>query len=332
VRIAIVRLSALGDIVNSLFILSFIKKAYPDALIDWVSEEAFAPLIGHHPDIHRVITVAIKRAKRERSFTVLTETIKTLRNLDYYDHIIDLQGLMKSATVARLIGKNVHGFDKESLREGFAARFYATHSHIPYRENAMLRTAKIVSDALSLNIDRDALLHKVPAFDPVVLPEHLRFLFTEADTIVITMGSSWPAKVYPKEQMFEVIQALKKPTVLVWGSPQEQSDATFIARQYAQATVAPKLTLVELMQVINEAALVIGNDSGPTHMAWMQNRPSITLFGPTPAYKMMFETAINIAIESYSTVDPLKLDRHDFSIKTIPPASVAEKAKELLLR
>jgi heptosyltransferase-1 len=331
VHIAIIRLSALGDIVNSLFILDFIKEVYPDATIDWITEEAFAPLLEQHPLIDNVRTVALKRAKKERSLTVLKETIASLRSLPRYDRVIDLQGLIKSAVIGKFTGSDVHGFDRESLREGLAAWFYKSHSHILYRENAMLRTAKIVSDALSLEITRETLLAKKPAFGLHSLKPELRELMDGSEpNIVFTLGSSWPSKVYPKEHFAELAAMLEGNIILVWGSPEEQQMAAYIRERVPRCSIAPKLSIYELLQLISHADLTIGNDSGPTHMAWAQNRPSITLFGPTPAYKMMFQTPINVAIESDSEIDPMKLDREDFSITTIAPETIAETAKKLL--
>ncbi|MEA3373145.1 MAG: lipopolysaccharide heptosyltransferase I [Campylobacterota bacterium] len=331
-RIAIIRLSALGDIVNSVFVLSFIKEKYPNATIDWVCEEAFASLLERHPLVDNVHIVSIKRAKKERSLSLLMQTIRKLKTLGSYDHIIDLQGLLKSALAARVIGSNIHGFDSDSLREGVAARLYKTHTHIPYRENAMIRTAKIISDALDLDITADAMLSKPAAFEKDTLTPELRALFSPTEkNIVFTLGSSWPSKVYPKELFLEVAKLLEATIILVWGSEGEYQDAEFIAASCEECKVAPKLSLYELIQLITHADLLIGNDSGPTHMAWMQNRPSIALFGPTPAYKMMFETPINLAIESDSKIDPLKLNREDDSIKTILPETIVAKA-EMLLR
>jgi len=331
VQIAIIRLSALGDIVNSLFILDFIKSAHPDATIDWITEEAFAPLLREHPLINNVRTVTLKRAKKMRSFAVLKETIASLRSLPPYDCVIDLQGLIKSAVIGKLTGSPLHGFDRESLREGAAAWLYNSHSHIPYRENAMLRTAKIVSDALSLAITREALLAKKPAFalEPLK-PELQGLLENDVPNIVFTLGSSWPSKVYPKEHFAELAALLEGNLILVWGSPEEQEMAAYIQEHVPRSRIAPRVSIYELMQLIGHADLTVGNDSGPTHMAWAMNRPSITLFGPTPAFKMMFETPINLAIESDSKVDPMKLNREDFSISTIAPDAVAKRARILL--
>jgi heptosyltransferase-1 len=75
--------------------------------------------------------------------------------------------------------------------------------------------------------------------------------------------------------------------------------------------------------------LVIGNDTGPTHIAWAQNVASITIFGPTNE-RMIYETPYNVAIHSNSHVDIMKIDKNDYSIKEIPPQTIATQAKELL--
>jgi len=75
---------------------------------------------------------------------------------------------------------------------------------------------------------------------------------------------------------------------------------------------------------------MIGNDTGPTHIAWAMNKPSITLFGPTPASKMMWQSTQHIAIESDSVVNPLKLNRSDMSIKEIMYKDIAKVARKLL--
>jgi len=95
------------------------------------------------------------------------------------------------------------------------------------------------------------------------------------------------------------------------------------------AKLAPKLSLTELISYIDSADLLIGNDTGPTHMAWAQNIPSITLFGPTTT-RMIYETPKNIGIKSPSTVDIFKINKNDFSIKDISVLEIANKARELL--
>jgi heptosyltransferase-1 len=91
----------------------------------------------------------------------------------------------------------------------------------------------------------------------------------------------------------------------------------------------PRLDLNSLKALIAKADLLIGNDTGPTHMAWALNRPSITIFGPTPV-RMTYQTNINKVVKSASIVNPLKLNRLDNSIQEIDENEIIELAKALL--
>lgn len=331
-RIAIVRLSALGDIINSALILQFIKQAHPDARIEWICEEAFAPVIQDHPALEAVHTVAIKRAKKTKSLSLLLQTVSMLRSLGTFDVIIDLQGLLKSAIVARFIGKNIYGFDKDSIRETLACRFYQSHAYIPYAKNSIWRTVVLVNAALGLKITKEMVDAKQPALFYKEEDNITRgLLSTEKKNIAFVIGASWPSKTYPAENFIMLAKKLDANIILIWGSPSEKEEAEAIALESPNTRLAPKLSLPQLVALVDSVDLVIGNDTGPTHIAWAMNRPSVTLFGPTPAHKMMWEDETHIAIESDSPVDPLKLNRSDMSIKDISPQLIYEKAKELLV-
>lgn len=323
--IAIVRLSALGDIVNAAIVLQFIKQAYPNIMIDWICEESFSPLLDNHPLIHKVHTVNLKKIKKERSLSLLKATVSKLRNLPRYDLIIDMQGLLKSALVARFIGKKIHGYDKHSGREKLASLFYAKTSNIPYELSVIKRNIALINEALSLHVNDDMIDSK-----QAVLPFYEKPSFTQEEYCVYVIGASWKSKIYPKERMLEVCKNLTCKGYIVWGNEQEKEDAEFIASQCQNAIVSPPLALQELCALISHAKLIIGNDTGPTHMAWAYNIPSITLFGPTNE-RMIYETKQNIAIHSDSTVDIFHINKNDFSIKNIDPQFIVTKAKELLI-
>ncbi|WP_345974985.1 lipopolysaccharide heptosyltransferase I [Sulfurimonas sp. HSL3-7] len=327
IRIALVRLTALGDIINGTIVLQLIKKHYPNAQIEWFCEAAFAPVLEGHPDLLKVHAVPIKRIKKEKSLALLKATVSALKASGPFDKIIDMQGLIKSAVVARLIGKNIHGFDKASARESLASRFYATHSHIPYEENVIRRNIDVVAQALGFKVSDGEILAKQPCFASREKPA---FLASGTKNIAFVIGASWPSKEYPKERFSELALDLKEARcILIWGSEREREYANFIAKNAPNAVVAPKLSLAELRAVIEHCDLTIGNDTGPTHLAWAMNRPSITLFGPTNT-RMIYETPINLACESDSKVDINKIDKNDFSIRTIPVEVIADKAKGLL--
>jgi len=323
-RIAIVRLSALGDIINSAVVVQFIKAHYPNAAIEWITDEAFAPLLLQNSQIKSVHTLKLKELKKTKSLALLKESIRKLKTLGDFDIIIDMQGLLKSAIVSRLIGANTHGFAKDSIREPLAALLYKSSSHIAYQENVVKRNSFLVGDALGFEITDKKIQHKKPIF----LSQN-SFKESDAKKIIFVIGASWESKIYPKEQVAILCDLIGEHALIIWGSEQEKEDAEWISNHSKYAKLAPKLSLGELIDAISSADLVIGNDTGPTHLAWAQNIASITLFGPTNS-RMIFQTEKNIAIESPSKVDILKINKNDFSINEIDPQEIAIKAKELL--
>lgn len=324
-RIAIVRLSALGDIINSAVVLQFIKKNYPDVTVDWITEEVFSPLLEHHPLIEDVHTINLKKIKKTKSIGDLAQTISKLRTLGEYDIIIDMQGLIKSAIVSKMIGKNTHGFDKESTRESLAAFFYKTTSHIAYEENVIRRNCFVIGDALGFEINDDMLLNKESVFPKI---NDIR-LKSQKKNIAFVIGASWESKKYPKESIVKLCNAFDENCYIIWGNEEEKKVAEWICEQASSAKLAPKMQLFELVSFVSNMDLLIGNDTGPTHLAWAQNIPSITLLGPT-TNRMIYETKQNIGIKSPSHVDINKIDKNDFSIKEIQSDTVLQKAKELL--
>ena len=96
-------------------------------------------------------------------------------------------------------------------------------------------------------------------------------------------------------------------------------------------TVCKKLSIIGLTSLISQANLVIGSDTGPTHISWALNIPSITLFGSTPGYRNTFITDTNKVIESSSKVNPFMIDKNDYSIADISTHEIVRTARALLL-
>jgi heptosyltransferase-1 len=151
-KIAIVKLSALGDIVHAMVALQFIKVHFPNVQIDWLVEARFADLLRDNPDISNVLTVNLKATKTNK-FAIFDE-IKIVKKYarENYDLVIDAQGLLKSAITARLLGKNVPGFDKHSIRESLASLFYSQKITCAYDENTIDRNAAVLSQPLEFSI------------------------------------------------------------------------------------------------------------------------------------------------------------------------------------
>jgi len=331
-RIAIVKLSALGDIIHAMVVLQFIKQNFPNSTVDWVVERGFKDILTNNPDINEIHTVNIKQAKRQKSFKLLFNEIKKLRKLPRYDIVIDTQGLIKSAIVSRAIPSDkTFGFDKNSLRESFAARFYTDTCNINYDENIIKRNTAVTSNALNIKISHDDILSKQSfLFSNGQISSDL---FSDSKVnIALIPGASFDSKIYPVDQYAQIANELKSQAnfIILWGNESERIMAGQIQENAPEVQIANKLTLDELKSFIAQLDLVVGGDTGPTHMAWALNIPSITLFGSTPGYRNTYVTDINKILESKSKVDPFKIDKSDQSIKTIKVSGIIKKIKELL--
>ena len=324
-RIAIVKLSALGDIVHTMFVLQFIKKHYPLSRVDWIVDKKFKGILEHNPHINEIKSINLQKAKRDRSLLVLIRELSKVRSFGSYDIVIDFQGLIKTAIVSKLLkSKKVIGFDWSSIREGMASLVYNQKVNIGYDQNTILRYKKLLCESLNIKITVEEILNK----------EH--YLFSKSllslpkkSYLVFVIGSTWESRNYPKEKFVKVANLLKKDCLVVWGNERERKKAEWMQNKSSYITVMPQLSLDDLKYVIGNAILLIGNDTGPSHMSWALNVPSVLLFGPTPVERL-FQTNINKALKSNSRINHLKLNKKDFSIKEISVDEIVKIALQLL--
>jgi len=330
VKIAIVKLSALGDIVHAMVALQFIKAHSPEIQIDWIVEERFAEVLKNNPDIDNILTVNLKALKTNKAgiFAQLKK-IRSFAN-NNYDLVIDAQGLIKSAATAKIIGKRIAGFDADSIREKAASWFYDIKVACAYDANTIDRNALILSSPLGIDITTEQILNKKPfLFFNNEDPQIYDYLLKNRINIVLVIGSTWDSRNYPAAKFVKIAEALQQNCLVVWGGEQEKAAAEWMATQSELIKVMPKLDLNSLKALIAKADLLIGNDTGPTHMAWGLNRPSITIFGPTPVSRV-YQTDINKVVKSASIVNPYKLNKQDYSIKDIDEQEIIKQAKFLL--
>ena len=143
-------------------------------------------------------------------------------------------------------------------------------------------------------------------------------------------GASHISKCYPPEKFAEITTLIDANFFVIWGNNKEKIMAYEIKKISENVNICNHLKLDQLIFLISNIDLVIGPDTGPTHIAWAMNIPSITIFGPTPGYRNTFKTNINRFIESESKVDPKNLDKNDNSIINIEVKEIVNMTKELL--
>jgi len=325
-KIAIVRLSAIGDIIQSMIVLQFIKRRYPNASIDWFIDSEFGDLLDGCDEINNVIKLNIKEIKARKSLSLLRKLLRKLKSLDKYDKVIDLQGLVKSAIVSKILSADERiGFDENSSRERLASMFYSKKFYFPYGENVIRRYLGLTASALGFSYSDQEIFEKKPFFK---LPRNNKTKHTP--TIVIVLGASFQSKIYPVEKYATVVNSLDAKFIALCYSSKELEMAKSLQTLTKKISITKCSNFSELKTLIGNCDVVIGGDTGPTHLAWAMNKRSITIFGSTPKDRNYFATDKNIAISYKNKVNPLKVDKKDFSINKIDPDQISFLLNKLL--
>ena len=322
-KICIVKLSAMGDIIHAMVALEFIKQKIPDATIDWVVESGFVGVLENNPNVDNILPVNLKSIKSNKSefFTQIKLIQKYAQKK--YDIVIDAQGLLKSAIVAKMLGsKLVAGFDRESTREGIASFLYNKKVNIAYSANTIDRNVRVICEPLGISVSSEE-IQKKSSF--LYFKNRVDTTLAQEYNLVV-IGSTWESRNYPKEKFVAVVESLKVHTYIVWGSEEEYEKALWMKKHSQYLEILPRGSLDALKSVIAGCKLLIGNDTGPTHMAWGLNVPSITIFGPTPINRV-YITDINRVIKSSSKINHYKLNKNDFSINEIEVEDIVKIAK-----
>ncbi|TWJ19294.1 lipopolysaccharide heptosyltransferase I [Geobacter argillaceus] len=330
-KIAIIRLSSLGDIVFGMASLQLIRRAFPDCSITWIADSRFADILDGNPDLERIVKLDLKKLKGRFSLGGLQAQLAKLEGLGPFDMIIDLHGMLKSALIARRLGGVRTGFHRSVVKEPLATLFYSRTVTVPFSEPAVHRYAALIVQSLGFTMDPTELVGKHPFLGHRPGDEEAtKGLFrTDRKNIIMVPETSIAYKNYPKEKLIAVADRLKQNILVCHGSPAELESANYLAEHSPYVTILPRLDLNQLKAAISRADLVIGGDTGPTHMAWASNVPSLALFGATaPPYA---PTDRHRVLTSGSRVNTAKPDRNDFSVSTIAVEEVVRQAEELLL-
>jgi len=329
-KIAIVKLSALGDIVHAMVVLQFIKKYNQKIEIDWIVEDCYRDLLDFNPDISKVHTVNFKKIKQKKSLYLLFKELRGLRNFGPYDIVLDMQSLIKSAIISRLIpSKLTLGFDKSSARESESSIFYNKTFKYGYEKNVIERNFELIKFALDLPFK----FHELDQMKPFLYLDKkypTLKLSKIKKNIVLIPGASFLSKRYSVENFTKLTNLLDANYLIIWGNQEEKTLATRIQKLSPSVNICEKLSINSLKSLISQVDLVIGPDTGPTHMAWALNVASITLYGSTPGYRNTYLTKINRFIESKSKVNPFKINKNDFSINDISVRDILKISQELL--
>ncbi|PUD11557.1 lipopolysaccharide heptosyltransferase I [Helicobacter pylori] len=331
-KIAIVRLSALGDIIVSAVFLAAIKERFADAQIEWFVDERFSAILEHSPYIDKLHPIALKSALTTFNPLKIFKLFKSLRAYEY-DIIIDMQGLVKSALITQMLKapKKV-GFDYASAREGLSAFFYSQKVSIAYDEPILKRNFTLLSHALNLpeNGISEGLSSRFKVFSYQDSPKiNALNLNQNKPKILFVLETSKINKTYPTERFKELALALENFQIcLLWHADEYKANVLYGAlKNQCDVLLLPKLTLNEVKALLFKMDLIVGGDTGITHLAWALQKPSITLYGNTPMERFKLESPINVSLTGNSNAN---YHKKDFSIQNIDPKKIKECVLNIL--
>jgi heptosyltransferase-1 len=277
-RILIIRPSSLGDIVHAMPIVHDLHRHRSGVEIDWVVEEPFTELVAMHRGVRRVIPVALRRW---RGGVLARSTWLELRRFrrelahERYDAVIDLQEQVKGALIAWFARGPVHGPDRVSVREGAAALFYRHRYRINPQQHLIDRCRQLAGKALG--------------YAPVGPPRFELHLPALADApkrpyAVFVHATSRPGKLWPEKHWRALIEHFARDgmsIVLPWGNAEEAARSEHLARDVREAIVPIRHRLPQVAALLAGAALVVGVDTGLTHLAAALGAPTVALFMAT---------------------------------------------------
>jgi heptosyltransferase-1 len=276
VRILIVKTSSMGDVVHALPLAADLAAQVPQAQIDWVVEESFAAIPAMSRHVRRVHRVALRRwrkvALQAATWREVAAAKRTLA-AEHYDWVLDAQGLLKSAWIARWARAPIAGLASDAARERIASTFYTRRIAVGRAVHAIERCRRIGAAVFGYALDG------APRFD-------LRTTAAEAISpsgpyAVLLPNASRATKLWPEERWIAVEHWLAQrglESVLFWGSAEEERRARGLALNMQRAVVAPPAPIDRIASTLLRARLVIGLDTGLSHLAAALGRPTVALY------------------------------------------------------
>jgi lipopolysaccharide heptosyltransferase I len=276
-KLLIVRLGSLGDIIHAIPAAAAIRRALPDATIDWLVDVRHREILELVPLVNRRIAISTSGVRS------ILEVLGELRRARY-DAVLDLQGLLKSAVLARASGATrVIGFPAELLRERAARVFYTETAgdaapHVIEKNMSALKALGIRMPDIEFPLDDR---------NPRIAADARSRLGVRAGTpfAILNPGAAWPNKRWPPVYFAEVARALSARhqlrSLVLWGPGEERIAHDVVMASDSAAAVAPPTSIADLVSLAKASSLVISGDTGPLHIAAAVGTPVVGIFGPT---------------------------------------------------
>ena len=305
-RILIVKLGSIGDIVHTLPALAAIRRSLPQSEISWVVERRSSEILRDNPLLDRLIEVDTKVLRRGlMSGETLRAPRQQLRRLraSTFDVALDFQGLLKSASIARLSGaRRIFGFSREGLREPASRLLLSKTISIPKPIHVIRKNLALAGSALNIEVPKNGGDLEFPIR---ISSEHETEseLLTNGvgDYAILNPGGGWPTKLWSPERFGGLADELWRRhglESLVFYGPREEE----LAQRVVHASHSGHLRMVSpslkgFYALAKRAQIYIGGDTGPTHIAVAAGTPVVGLFGPTEWWRNGSPREADICVE-----------------------------------
>jgi heptosyltransferase-1 len=272
--ILFIKTSSLGDVIHHMPAVTEARRHFPDARFSWAVEEAFAPVAALHPAVDTVIPVPIRRWRRKigtwSAWRDLRRFIHTLRT-PRFDAIIDTQGLFRTGIIARLAHGRRHGYDRDSVRERLAARFYDQHHAVARDLHAIARNRALTAQALGYTPEGP------PDFG---LAREVLAGVPRAPYAILLHATAQPGKEWPVERWQTLARTLERGINLLvpYGNEHEHLRSDEIAAGSDRTFVPIHRALDDMARMIAGASYVVGVDTGILHLAAAIGVPLVAIF------------------------------------------------------
>ncbi len=266
----------MGDVIHNLPVATDIRRHLPDATIDWVVEEQYTPLVAMHPAVDRVIPIALRRWRSSLLSAATWREFGTFRRAlrgHEYDAIVETQGLMKSALVAKLARGPIHGFGHGTAREPLASMLYDATVELPPEAHKILRYRSVAAQAIGYSV--------APGIDYGIAPRVPPPQIASGRYCLAFHATARAAKLWQEANWTELVRRLERAgyaCILPWGSGEERARSERIASANSAAIVPPRLALDDMSALIAGADFAVGVDTGLMHLAAALSRPVVGIF------------------------------------------------------
>jgi heptosyltransferase-1 len=272
--ILFIKTSSLGDVIHHMPALTEARKRRPGVRFAWLVEEAFAPLVRLHPAVDDVIAVAWRRWRKSLYLpSTLNEIAGNLRGIRarQYNDIVDSQGLLRSAIIARVARGRRHGYDRDSIREPLASLFYDIRHRVSRDRHAVERNRILTGLALGYE----------PEGTPDFGLDRAKLASSSPRYAVLLHATARRDKEWPETNWIALGNALSRngiELVLPWGTDAERARSERIAATLPRGRVSDRAPLDAVARLIAGAEFVVGVDTGLLHLAAALGVPLVAIF------------------------------------------------------